>query len=99
MITAIHTHSGQYHAYGDSYYEWDITTDANETREEIIEYCFTNLYKNRVPHYDEWVKEFRNPNGNHYYDYGYYFTGYFTLTPGYGDSKHYKFSVCKPYTD
>ncbi len=99
MITADYVRSGQERAYADSYSVWQIKADANETDEEIIEYCFTHLYRSKVPSYQEWVKEFNTKGSEHYNDFGYYFAGYYRLSRSYRGPEWRRFSVCRPYTD
>ena len=43
-------HSGQYHAYGDSYYVYDITLQdgVDLSKEEILSYCFGTISKRKV---------------------------------------------------
>lgn len=84
------THSGQYHAYGDSFTVWQITLedDANVTREDILAYCFAELSKRKVQSRQEW-------SANHG-DAGKYFSGYYELT---GTGQTYTYTVCSPYTD
>ena len=76
MIETKLIHNGQYQRYGDYYYVWDIQTD--EDTEAVKEYCFTNLYKRRVPLEAEWKKNIIS-GGDKRYDYGYYFAGYYNL--------------------
>ena len=91
-ITAKQTHRGQYHPYGDTFYEWDVQTAAG--REEVAEWCFVNLYTRRLPYYTEWLRNI-GYSGEKYGDMGYYFAGYYRLDPIDGG---YKFVVCLPYT-
>ncbi len=94
MIKATQTHCGQYKRYGDFFRVWEIETD--EAEEVILDYCFTELYKKRVPEKSEWSFAVRDPDGEHYYDLGYYFRGYYTL----GKTEvGYKFTICEPFAD
>lgn len=93
-ITAEQTHCGQYKKYGDFFRKWDITTDEKD-REIVLNYCFENLYKRRVPESAEWHRNIRyggaeDGNAN------YYFAGYYTLDETNGG---YKFTVCEPWCD
>lgn len=84
------THSGQYHAYGDSFTVWQITLEDNAdvTREDILAYCFAELSKRKVQSKQEW-------SANHG-DASKYFSGYYELT---GTGQTYTYTVCSPYTD
>jgi hypothetical protein len=86
-FTAKQTHSGQYRAYGDSFRVWEIQTDSTDEK-EVLEYCFTTLYKRRVPEHAEWSRNTGNADC--------YFGGYYTLQRITGG---YKFTICEPYTD
>lgn len=99
MITAEHVRSGQDHAYGDSHSVWEIKADANETEDEIREYCLAHLCRPDTPSYKEWVREFNTKGSDHYNDFGYYFAGYYNLSRSYRGSEWRTFSVCHPYTD
>lgn len=90
---ATRTHAGQYKPYGDSFNEWDILTDA--TQEETVEWCFSNLYKRRVPPSAEWHANIRT-GGKMSGDYGYYFAGYYDIKPIPGG---FHFTICEPYAD
>ena len=92
-FTAKHTHSGQYKRYGDSYFEWDVTTDADEA--SAAEWCLHNLAKPDLPRYDVFRKATMS-GGEKSGDYSYYFRGYYTIRPITGG---YHFTICKPYTD
>ena len=83
-------HAGQYHAYGDSFYEYEIYLEDNAeiSEEEILTFCFTTLSKRKVQSKAEWQKACGNM--------GKYFSGYYELTKTpYG----YKYITCSPYTD
>ena len=83
-------HSGQYHAYGDSYYVYDITLQdgVDLSKEEILSYCFGTISKRKVQSKKEWEANWKSADS--------YFSGYYELvkTP-----KGYKYTVCSPYTD
>ena len=89
MFKATRTHSGQYHRYGDSFFEWDIETDEN--KEDVLERCVKDFCHGEHPK-DEWEKEIRIRKG----DYGYYFGGWYALKP---TSDGYQFTICHPFTD
>lgn len=93
MIETKLIQNGQYRRYGEYYRVWDIQTD--EDAEAVKEYCFTNLYKRRVPHEIEWKKNVRF-GGEKYGDCGYYFAGYYNLDK---TENGYKFTICEPYDD
>lgn len=82
---AIQTHCGPYKKYGDFFYEWEVKTECTE--EETLEYCFSNLYKRRVPSSAEWHKN------NHSCTPIYYFHGYYDLHKINGG---FKFTICEP---
>lgn len=94
MFEAKQTHCGQYKRYGDYFHKWDIETDL--PKEEVLEKCFSELYKRKIPESTEWHKEIRYGTGEHSGDANYYFAGYYTLTKTEGG---YQFSVCEPYAD
>jgi hypothetical protein len=94
-ITATQVHSGQYRRYGPFYREWEVKTDSTDEK-EVLEYCWTNLYKHRrLPDSKEWHANIQ-VSGAKFHDASYYFAGYYTLEkiPG-----GYKFTVCEPNTD
>lgn len=93
MIKSTHTHAGQYRRYGDFFREWEIETD--EPEEAVLEYCFTELYKRRVPEEAEWKANIRcgGPKSG---DAGYYFAGYYNLKK---TETGYHFTICEPYAD
>lgn len=86
-------HCGQRERYGDFFRVWEIKT--NKSKDEVLEYLWTNVYKRRVPHKAEWTLNIRY-GGEKYGDFGYYFAGYFTLAEINGG---YIFTVCEPYAD
>lgn len=92
MIEAKQTHCGQYKRYGDFFREWEIMTNLPE--EEVIEWCFENLLKRKVPPEREWHANIIGGEKNG--DYRYYFAGYYSISKIDGG---YKFVVCVPYTD
>ena len=93
MIEAKQTHCGKYRPYDDFHREWEVTTDLPE--EEVIEWCFENLHKHRVPPSGEWHANIRS-GGEKDGDYGYYFAGYYSIRKINGG---YKFVICEPYAD
>lgn len=94
MFEAKQTHCGQYKPYGDFIREWDIKTDL--TKEEVLEKCFTELHKRRVPESAEFHREIRRGTGKHSGDMGYYFAGYYTLKE---TENGYQFTITEPFTD
>ena len=93
MIEAKQTHCGQHRRYGDFYREWEVKTDLPQG--EVIEWCFENLYKRRVPHASEWHVNIR-VGGEKDGDPGYYFAGYYSIRKIDGG---YEFTICEPYAD
>ena len=98
MFEAKRIHSGQYRRYGDSFYEWEITT--NLPKEKVLEKCFKELAKSEYPTKEEWTNNINNEKKD---DMSYYFHGYYTFTEAFfdvdSDAKGYYFTVCHPYTD
>ena len=93
MIESKNVHCGQYKPSDDFYRVWEVNTD--EPEEKVLEYCFSELYKRRVPPEAEWLAAIRY-GGKHYYDPGYYFAGWYRLEL----AEHgYNFIVCEPYAD
>ena len=93
MIEAKQTHCGQYKRYGDFFREWFVESDMSE--EETLEWCFSNLYKRRVPESAEWHANIRI-GGEKHDDERYYFAGYYTFKKVVGG---YRFVICEPNTD
>lgn len=93
MIKAKEVHCGQYRKYDDFYRVWEIQTDMG--KEEVVEWCFQNLHKRRVPESAEWHKNIRI-GGEKSGDYRYYFMGYYKIEKINGG---FRFTVCEPYED
>lgn len=91
---ATRTHGGQYKPYGDTFDVWDIETDC-EDKAKVLEYCFSELYKRRVPESAEWHRNIQT-GGEKSRDANYYFAGYCTLEK---TATGWKFTVCEPYDD
>lgn len=91
---AIQTHCGQYRPYGDFFREWEIETIDNN-KESVLNYCFENLYKRKVPTEAEWKAAIKYGNEK-FGDAGYYFAGYYKLTQ---IEKGWKFIICEPFAD
>ena len=94
MINSKQVHCGQYKRYGDFFRVWDIETD--EDKNNVLEYCFTTLYKRRIPESPEWHKNIRFGTGSKSNDANYYFAGYYSLEKA---NKGFKFIICEPSTD
>lgn len=93
MIEAKQTHYGQHKRYGDFFSEWEIITDLQE--DEVIEWCFANLYNHRVPPSGEWHANIRygaEKSG----DAAYYFAGYYSIEK---IDCGFKFIICEPFCD
>lgn len=88
------THCGQYRSYGDFFRVWEVET--NLSKEEVLNYCFTELHNRRLPEKTEWLKEIHHGTGRHSDDAGYYFAGWYELEKIEGG---YKFTVCEPFAD
>ncbi len=54
-VTFTNTHSGQKRAYGDSFYEYDVTSDL--PADEVEKVCRERVYK-AIPH-AEWQADYR----------------------------------------
>ena len=93
MIKAKQIHCGQYRRYDDFYRVWEIETD--EPQEKVLEYCFSELHKRKVPEYGEWHHAVKF-GGERDGDMAYYFAGYYRLEE---IESGYKFTVCEPYCD
>ena len=48
-------HRGQYKSYGDYFRVWEIESDM--PKEAVIEKCFSELHKTKLPEKKEWSKE------------------------------------------
>lgn len=82
------THAGQYRAYGDSYYVYELYLDGDYTKEDVLDYCFKEISRRKMQSRSEWSEAHGDP--------GKYFAGYYELIKtDYG----YKYTVCFPYTD
>lgn len=94
MINAKKIHEGQYRKC-DAYYKiWEIETDLPEN--EVVEWCFENLYTwKRLPSAEEWRKN-RRYGGEKFGDIGYNLAGYYILDK---IENGFKFTICKPYDD
>lgn len=84
-IEAVKTHSGQKEAYGDSYYEYDVTSELPE--EEVEKFCSEKLSK-AIP-YSQWKAE-NTSMCNH-------FRSYYKFTKR-GEGKYF-YQVTNSYTD
>ena len=94
MIEAKQTPCGQYKRYGDFFRVWTIKTDLPQ--EEVVAWCFENLYHGRVlPCSGEYHSNIRY-GGPKFNDAGYYFRGYYTIEKIDGG---YKFTICEPFAD
>lgn len=57
-VTFTNTWSGQKRAYGDSFYEYEVTSDL--PAEEVERICRERVYKSSVSK-DEWLADYRQP--------------------------------------
>lgn len=48
-------HRGQYRTFGDFFRVWEIESDM--PKEAVIEKCFSELHKTKLPEKKEWSKE------------------------------------------
>ena len=88
-------HCGQYRPYGDYFRVWEIETE-DENAESVLNYCFENLYKRKVPSEAEWRAAIRFDTGEKAGDASYYFAGYHKLER---ISNGYRFTICEPFAD
>jgi hypothetical protein len=56
-VTFTNIHSGQKRAYGDSFYEYDVSSDL--PAEQVEKVCRERVYK-AIPH-AEWQEDYRKP--------------------------------------
>ena len=89
-VTYTNTHSGQKKAYGDTYYEYDVTSDLPATDVERI--CRERVSK--AISKAEWLADYRAPGGC---SMDKAFRPHYTFTRK-GDGR-YCYSVCCLYTD
>lgn len=94
-IESKQTHCGQYCPYGDFIREWEIITDSKD-KNEILDYCFSSLYKSRVPEKSEYKKNIQFGTGEKSGDANYYFAGYHELIK---IDCGYKFIIYEPFAD
>jgi hypothetical protein len=57
-VTFTNTHSGQKRAYGDSFYEYEVTSDL--PAEEVEKVCRERVYTSSVSK-AEWLADYRQP--------------------------------------
>lgn len=88
------TQCGQYRPYDDFFREWEIETELS--KEEVLDYCFNELIKRKIPEHAEWSKEIKYGTGSHFSDASYYFHGWYELNKIEGG---YKFIQCEPFAD
>lgn len=88
-VLAIKTRSaGQSKPYGDSEYEWELTTKEDIDEAELLAFCQRLLRKNTQT-YEEWRRG--NTSAS------IYFRGYYTLVKRTSDTWIYR--VVEPYCD
>lgn len=90
IINAECTHAGQWGAYGDSEYTYNIMTEGGKEipEEDLLPYCFSLVGRSSIQTRREW----QEAHG----DAGKYFAGYYELSKQpYG----YYFKYVSPYTD
>lgn len=87
-VTYRNTHSGQKRAYGDSYYEYQITSD--KPADEVERICSENIHP--AMSLAQYQDEYRaNPSAENH------FRRHYTFKKKPDGS--YFYSVCSPYTD
>ena len=87
-------HCGQYKPYGDWFEKWKIITE-NKNKDDILKYCFENLYKHEVPPHHEWSTNIAYGHEK-FDDANYYFRGYYELDK---IEDGYIFTICEPFAD
>ncbi|MCZ4501000.1 MAG: hypothetical protein JWQ74_3555 [Marmoricola sp.] len=60
-VTFTNTHSGQKRAYGDSFYEYDVTSE--RPAEEVEQVCRERIYKADVTS-AQWLADYRKPGNS-----------------------------------
>jgi len=88
-VTFTNTHSGQKKAYGDSYYEYEVSSD--RPADEVEKVCRERVYK-AIPH-AEWQADYRTPGCSMEKA----FRAHYKFTSR-GDGKYF-YQVCELYTD
>lgn len=88
-VTFTNTHSGQKKAYGDSYYEYDVTSDLPAA--EVEKVCAEKVYK-AIPH-KQWQEDYRKPGCSM----GDAFRAHYKFEPR-GEGRYF-YQVCCLYTD
>ena len=88
-VTFTNTHSGQRRAYGDSFYEYDVTSDLPAA--EVEKVCRERVYKCDLP-VAQWEKENREKSSmdNH-------FRSHYLFRPN-GEGRYF-YQVRFPYAD
>jgi hypothetical protein len=87
-VTFKNRHSGQKRRYGNSFYEYEITSDL--PADEVERVCREKV--NKAISVDQWSAEYKaNPTMDNYFRNHYRFTRR-------GDGKYF-YSVCSPYAD
>lgn len=89
-VSYTNTHSGQKRAYGDSFYEYDITSDL--PADEVERICRENV-RQAIPE-AEYLADYRAPGGC---SMDKAFRPHYTFKKT-GDGKYF-YSVCRIYTD
>lgn len=89
-VTFKNTHSGQKKAYGDSYYEYEVSSD--KPADEVERFCREQVRK-AIPK-SEWQADYRAPGGCSMEK---AFRAHYTFQPR-GDGKYF-YQVCELYTD
>ena len=81
--------AGQSKPYGDSEYEWELTTKEDIDEAELLAFCQRLLRKNTQT-YEEWRRGHNNSASI-------YFRGYYTLVKRTSDTWIYR--IVEPYCD
>ena len=81
--------AGQSKPYGDSEYEWELTTKEDIDEAELLTFCQRLLRKNTQT-YEEWRRGHNNSAAI-------YFRGYYTLVKRTSDTWIYR--IVEPYCD
>lgn len=88
-VTFTNTHSGQKRAYGDSFYEFDVTSKLPP--DEVERICASRVHK--AIHKSEWLADYRQPGCSMEKAFRSYYE-FKEVGPG-----SYRYVVTSPYTD
>ena len=84
------THSGQWHAYGDSERVYEVYTEDNQDipEDNLLPFLFNLCGRKTIQSKDKWREDYFNADS--------YFSGYYTLSR---QEDYYRFTFVQPFTD